>query len=128
MTKSRLINNFRPELINRFDDVIMFKPLTEEDLENICKLYLKQVSDNLLKKNYVFNFSDQVIKELLSMIDTRSFGARPLRRLIQEKVDNRIAILIINGTAKKNIPVNIGSLNDFDKIDTLKNSINNLSS
>lgn len=109
-TKDVLISCFSPELLNRFDSIILFKPLSDSDLDNICRLLLTEVSDNLSKKHYEVSFDDNVIKELVASIDNRSFGARPLRRLIQDKIEDNIAQLILSNHISVNNPTTISSL------------------
>jgi len=100
--KENLINEhlnqvMRPELINRFDGVVVFKPLSLDDVENITKLMLGKTKKLLDKKGIGFRFSDEGVKKLAKLGYDPKFGARPLRRLLQDKIDNQIANFILGG-------------------------------
>jgi ATP-dependent Clp protease ATP-binding subunit ClpC len=82
---------FRPELLNRFDGVIMFKPLTMEDVIAIAYLMIQKVAERLSVKGIHFQAEDRAVHELAKKGFDPKFGARPLRRVIQEEVDNAIA-------------------------------------
>ncbi|MFH1173213.1 MAG: ATP-dependent Clp protease ATP-binding subunit, partial [bacterium] len=86
-----LKNYFRPEFLNRFDGVIVFKPLSLSDVEQIAGLMLKKVSNRLLAKGINFQAAPEAIKELAQAGFDPVYGARPLRRVIQEKVDDILA-------------------------------------
>lgn len=89
---------FRPEFINRFDNVIVFKPLSEEDIFAIAKLLLKRVARDLENKGIFFSTSEDAVRELAEKGFDPKFGARPLRRVIQNHVDDALAKLLLKGT------------------------------
>ncbi|MDO9399693.1 MAG: ATP-dependent Clp protease ATP-binding subunit [bacterium] len=104
--KQKLINEhlnkvLRPELINRFDGIIVFKPLSIEDVRQIAKIMLAKVGKMLEAKGFGFNVSDEGIKKIAQEGFDPKFGARPLRRLIQEKIENEIANKILSGNIKR---------------------------
>lgn len=82
---------FTPEFLNRFDGVIVFAPLTLDNVVKIANLMLKQLQKSLEEKGISFFASPDAIKELAQTGYDPKFGARPLRRVIQEKVDNIVA-------------------------------------
>ncbi|HPG39796.1 MAG TPA: ATP-dependent chaperone ClpB [bacterium] len=90
----------RPEFINRIDDIIVFHSLTKEDMKKIMALQMKNV-DNLLKAN---NIHIQLTPEAENFLAAHgydaSFGARPLKRLIQKTIVNPLAVKLIEGTFK----------------------------
>ena len=88
---------YKPEFLNRIDDLIIFNSLEKEDLYNIIDLQLDDLKTNLSKKNNKLNFY-KTAKELL-LIDTkhREWGARPLRRNIQNLIENSISEMFISG-------------------------------
>jgi ATP-dependent Clp protease ATP-binding subunit ClpC len=101
---------FRPELINRFDEVIIFEPLKFSDMMKIVKLQLKSVGRLLEDQEMGFAFTDAAIKAIVHEGFDPVFGARPLRRAIQKLVENPISNLIIEGKLKPGDTVNV----DFD--------------
>lgn len=92
---------FRPEFLNRFDGIIIFRPLTKEHIFQIAKILIKEVTANLEKKGIYLNATDAAIRELADLGFDPEFGARPMRRVIQEKIDNVIAEYIIAGKVKR---------------------------
>ncbi len=86
---------FRPELINRFDEVIIFEPLKFSHMIEIVKLQLKSVGKSLEDQEIGFGFTEAAIKEIVRSGFDPIYGARPLRRAIQKLVENPISTLII---------------------------------
>jgi len=104
--KQKLINEqlnkiLRPELINRFDGVIVFKPLNLNEVEAITKLMLNKVQQMLGAKGIGFKARAAGVKKIAQEGFDPKFGARPLRRLIQEKVENEIANKILANEIKR---------------------------
>lgn len=93
-----LMNYFRPEFINRFDDIIVFNPLSTEDLIKIARLKIEEVSERLKDKNIKIEVSDARLEKLVKESYNPSFGARPLERIIREKLENEIAKKLIDGS------------------------------
>ncbi len=94
---SELKKQFRPEFINRIDEIIVFHKLNDEDIKQIIDIMLKQVQSRLKEQNIDIEFDDS-IKEYLSKkgIDT-NYGARPLKRAIQSNIEDKIAEAILDG-------------------------------
>ena len=92
-----LKKQFRPEFINRIDDIIVFHKLTKEDINRIIEIMLEQVRKRLKEQEYVVEI-DNSVKELIAKkgIDT-NYGARPLKRAIQSVIEDRIAEAILDG-------------------------------
>ncbi len=88
---------FKPEFLNRIDDVIIFQPLSESEIKEIVKLQLNLVSHRLAQQQIVVEFSDQVFDHLTTTGYDPVFGARPLKRLIQTTVLDPLAMEIIDG-------------------------------
>ena len=82
---------FRPEFLNRFDGVIVFKPLTLEDVRKIADLLLRSLAKRLAEKGMGFRVETQAVEELAQAGFDPLYGARPLRRVIQERVENALA-------------------------------------
>ncbi|MBI5037805.1 MAG: ATP-dependent Clp protease ATP-binding subunit [Candidatus Kerfeldbacteria bacterium] len=88
---------FRPEFLNRFDNIVVFKPLAMEDIIQIVDLMLKQVAKRLALKGIRLEASAAAKEELAREGFDPVFGARPLRRAIQDKVDNALATYLLQG-------------------------------
>jgi len=104
--KTVLINEhlnkvMRPELINRFDGVIVFSPLSMENVVDICKLMLKGIEKLLKEKGIGLEASEEGVRVLAKLGFDPKFGARPLRRLLQDKVEDAIANKILEGILKR---------------------------
>ena len=112
--KQDLIDNqlnkyMRPELINRFDGIVVFKPLTEDNIIVIATLMLKKIKKNLADKGVAFQADKDGVAILAKAGYDPKFGARPLRRLLQERVEDEIANLFLAGSLKRRDTVFIGS-------------------
>ena len=97
MLETELKSVYRPEFLNRFDGVIIFKPLTTDDVAQIAYLLIGKVAERLKVKGINFKASDAAVYELAQKGFDPKFGARPLRRVIQEEVDNAIAGVLLRG-------------------------------
>jgi ATP-dependent Clp protease ATP-binding subunit ClpC len=101
--KDEIINDlvkegiFKPELLNRFDGVILFHPLSEDNLKKIAVLMLKKLQGRLGEKGVELVVNDALIKFLVKQGSDPKFGARPINRAIQEKVEEIIAEKMIKG-------------------------------
>ena len=102
-----LKREFRPEFINRIDEIIVFHKLQDAEIRKIIDIMLEQVKKRLATQNYKVEF-DESVKELVAKegVDT-NFGARPLRRTIQSKVEDKIAEAILDGKMKQGSKVKI---------------------
>jgi len=85
----------RPELLNRFDGIIVFKPLEEKDIMAIARLMLSDVAEMLKTKGMELEVTDAGLAQLAHLGYDPKFGARPLRRLIQERIEDSIAKKIL---------------------------------
>ncbi|AID37412.1 ATP-dependent chaperone ClpB [Candidatus Walczuchella monophlebidarum] len=90
----------RPEFINRIDEIVLFKPLTKEEIYAITSIQLKKLTQILYRNNIILNASPEAIKYLSEKGYDPYFGARPLKRLIQHEVLNELSKEILAG----NIP------------------------
>ncbi|MBU2103370.1 MAG: AAA family ATPase, partial [Candidatus Omnitrophica bacterium] len=101
---------FRPELINRFDELIIFEPLKFIHMIDIVRLQLKGLTKLLEDQDIGFIFTDAAVKEIVRNGFDPIYGARPLRRAIQKLIENPISTLIIEGKVKPGNQI----LVDFD--------------
>jgi len=89
--------SFKPEFLNRFDGVIIFHPLEEEHIKKIAELMLHKLKKRLYEKGYDLEITPALINFLVREGSDPQFGARPLNRAIQEKIEKFIAEKIISG-------------------------------
>ncbi len=89
---------FRPEFINRIDEILIFDPLTDEDLKKIIDLLIDELNENLKNQDIKIELTEKVKNFIVeSTCKDRSFGARPLRRAIQKHIEDVVSDLIIEG-------------------------------
>ena len=87
---------FKPEFLNRFDSIIEFKALQKEQLIQIVNLMLDELNENLQEQQISFTLTDDVKNKLVELGYHPEFGARPLRRVIQEQLEDKIADYILD--------------------------------
>jgi ATP-dependent Clp protease ATP-binding subunit ClpC len=92
-----LRQTFRPELLNRIDEIIVFDPLTEDDLKQIIELLLDDVRDRLADRHVDLELTDEAKSALVREGYDPVFGARPLRRVIERRVANPLSRRILTG-------------------------------
>jgi ATP-dependent Clp protease ATP-binding subunit ClpC len=88
---------FRPEFINRVDSVVVFRALNKTDIQNIVKLELNKVAERLQEHELSLTASDEALSLLADLGYDTEFGARPLRRVIQQKVEDPLSDLLLGG-------------------------------
>jgi len=106
--KEALQQYFRPEFLNRLDDIIIFQRLDKEQIKEIVKIQLKYLQDRIKDKNIKLAFSDAALDKLTEMGFDPQFGARPLKRVIQKEIENKLAIEILEGKILPNQKIKIG--------------------
>lgn len=93
---SKLTNYFKPEFLNRFDDIVEFNALTKADLMKIVGLLIDDVNQMLADRNLHINVPDAVKEKLVDLGFDPKMGARPLRRVIQEHIEDQIADYVLD--------------------------------
>ncbi len=89
---------FRPEFINRIDEIVVFHPITREQVKNIVDIQINRLRPRLAERHITLHLSEAAKELLASEGYDPQFGARPLKRVIQREVENRIARAILDGT------------------------------
>ncbi|KPJ55628.1 hypothetical protein AMJ49_06715 [Parcubacteria bacterium DG_74_2] len=102
---------FRPEFINRFDAAVIFKPLTKENLLGIAELLLQKLRKNLSQKDIEFIITEPLKEKIVELGYKPAFGARPMRRAIQDKIEDVLAEAILAGKLKRGYRVQINPQN-----------------
>ncbi len=108
-----LKQNFRPEFLNRFDGIVLFKSLSREDIKKVAGLLLKRVAKDLDAKGIGLKVEESALEFLAEVGFDPEFGARPMRRAIQEKLENRLAELLLGGKLRRKDTVVIGERGDI---------------
>jgi len=98
---------FRPEFINRFDAVVIFSPLSKENLLDIAELMLKKLQNNLKEKGIDFVITFPLKEAIVGLGYDPTFGARQMKRVIQDKVENALASSLLAGQLKRGDKVEI---------------------
>ncbi len=99
--KSEELNKyFKPELLNRFDSIIIFKPLDFVQIVAIAKILLDELAERLSEKDIKLEYSEEAVKALAKEGFNPTQGARPLRRVIQDKIEDEISKLILSKSLK----------------------------
>jgi ATP-dependent Clp protease ATP-binding subunit ClpB len=91
-----LASHFRPEFLNRIDDILPFLPLTKEEIQQIVQIQLQKVADRLKEKGLVLDWDQTVVAFLAEKGYDAAFGARPLKRLIQTMVVNPLSKMLLS--------------------------------
>ena len=103
-----LLNFFRPEFLNRVDDIVVFKPLQAEQIKEIVKLVLKELGERLNKQlELTLTYTDEAVAYLAKAGFDPAFGARPLKRLIVHTVENILGKKIVAGEIKNGEKVEV---------------------
>jgi ATP-dependent Clp protease ATP-binding subunit ClpB len=118
-----LKDNFRPEFLNRLDETIVFDILSEEAIAEIVKLRIKVVVDRLEGRGIEFEISDEALAYLAKEGYDPHYGARPLNRLIQNKILNPVASYIIGNGVKKGDAISVSVKNKELLIETKKGRV-----
>ena len=95
-----LKNKFKPEFINRIDVICIFEPLTEEDLVKIAKILISNINKRLKEKNLSLKITEDALEFVVKKGSNAEYGARPLKRYIQQEIEDQIAEKILLGKLK----------------------------
>jgi len=95
--QSELRYVFRPEFLNRTDDIVLFKPLTRQEVKEIVKLVLKSLSSRLAEKDMDIEYTDKALDYIVDEGWNPEFGARPIKRFVQKHVETELGRLLIKG-------------------------------
>jgi len=92
-----LINEFRPEFINRIDETVVFHPLANEHIKEIADIQLMKLRERLTEMGYLLEISDAALEKIAASGFDPVYGARPLKRAIQQTIENPLAQKLLNG-------------------------------
>ncbi|GAA1232304.1 hypothetical protein GCM10009676_14330 [Prauserella halophila] len=103
----RLRDNFRPEFLNRIDEIIVFRKLTSEQLEQVTSLLLEETRRKARAQDVEVDVSEDAVRWLAEAGYQPEYGARPLRRTIQREVDNVLSRMLLGGEIAEGATVRI---------------------
>lgn len=105
--REELKHYFRPEFINRIDHVVVFKPLTKEHMKQIVEIMIRRLEARLKDKNIKLTITESAKEYLAEEGYDPTFGARPLRRLIEREIETPLARMIIAGEVQEGQTVRV---------------------
>ena len=111
--------SFRPEFINRIDEISIFDKLKKEDIKQIAKIQLHNIEKRLAEKNIKLYFTDEAVSWICDHGYDEMFGARPLKRLLKTEVENKLAVKILDGEINDNDTAEISVKDDGLEINKL---------
>ncbi|MCX7697447.1 MAG: ATP-dependent chaperone ClpB [Bacteroidales bacterium] len=104
---------FRPEFLNRVDEIIMFKPLSKKEIKSIVRLQLAYLERLLKKQDIEISYTDDLVEAIAEEGYDPQFGARPIRRIVQQKLVNILAQKILAGEIQKGDTVQLDYMDDY---------------
>jgi ATP-dependent Clp protease ATP-binding subunit ClpC len=111
-----LKQDFKPEFLNRLDDIIVFNKLSDETMRIIVNIELGKLKSMLKLKDIHLNFAENVIDKIMSTNKEENYGARPVKRIIQNLCEDFIADNILLGNIVEGVEINVGIVNDVLEI------------
>ncbi len=108
---------FKPEFLNRLDDIIMFEKLSRDDIEKIIEVQLVKLKKRLSEQNISLELDKKAYEYLADKGYDANYGARPLKRLIQRELENELAMKLLDGSMKVNDVINVSATKDSLKIE-----------
>lgn len=107
---------FRPEFLNRIDSIVIFKSLSKPELAHIAKLLITRVVNKLKSKQIELKFTEEALKYLVQKGYTADYGARPLRRVIEQEIEDKLADEILSGKLDSGAKVTVDADNEAGKL------------
>ncbi len=108
---------FKPEFLNRLDEIVIFNNLELNDIKEIAKIQLQHLEKRLNKKNLKFKITDEAINQLVENSFDHAYGARPLKRIIQKQIETKISNSILNNHYLNKDEINIYLINGEINVD-----------
>lgn len=116
MIQKALKQQFNPEFLNRIDDIILFNALSSETLKKIISIEIGKLSNRLTEKGYIIKFDDTLINRVFELNQQEEYGARPLKRIIQNLLEDFLSDEILRGNIKEGEKITIKYKDDELKI------------
>jgi ATP-dependent Clp protease ATP-binding subunit ClpA len=99
--QKELKKKFNPEFLNRIDGIVMFKALGENTIKTIIQIEVNKLSERLKEKNYNITFEQTVLDRIFSLNSEEAYGARPIKRIIQNLCEDFLSEEILKGTVNE---------------------------
>jgi ATP-dependent Clp protease ATP-binding subunit ClpC len=99
--RKSLKQQFNPEFLNRIDDIVMFNSLGESEIKKIISIEIGKLIQSLKTKNYIISFSESVLNRIFELNIEEDYGARPIKRVIQNLCEDYISENILRGNIKE---------------------------
>ena len=93
---------FKPEFLNRVDEIVLFKPLMKDEIIKIIGLLINQLQERLNDRNIKLKVNNKAIQLIADEAYSPIYGARPIKRYLQKNIETQIAKMIISGTLQEN--------------------------
>ena len=114
---NQLYGYFKPEILNRMDDIIIFKPLTEDNIKGIANKLLDELVARIANRNITLTYTDNISSWVATAGFDMKFGARPLKRFIQSQIENKLSVELIRHGIEDGMEIHLDYVDDELKID-----------
>ena len=114
---NQLYGYFKPEILNRMDDIIIFKPLTEDNIKGIANKLLDELVRRVASRNIELTYDEKVSTWVATAGFDMKFGARPLKRFIQSQIENKLSVELIRHGIEDGMKIHLDYVDDQLKID-----------
>ena len=104
--------HFRPEFVNRIDEIVVFNALGESVIKDIAKIQLKKLADRVSAQGITMLVTDEALTEVAKVGFDPLYGARPLKRAIQDHIENALSRLLLAGNVKPGDTVTVSAKGD----------------
>ncbi|MDU6766858.1 MAG: AAA family ATPase, partial [Gemella haemolysans] len=114
---NQLYGYFKPEILNRMDDIIIFKPLTQDNIKGIANKLLNELVARIANRNITLTYTDNISSWVATAGFDMKFGARPLKRFIQSQIENKLSVELIRHGIEDGMEIHLDYVDDQLKID-----------
>jgi len=114
---NQLYGYFKPEILNRMDDIIIFKPLTQDNIKGIVNKLLDELVARIANRNIILTYTDNISSWVATAGFDMKFGARPLKRFIQSQIENKLSVELIRHGIEDGMEIHLDYVDDHLKID-----------
>ena len=120
--RAGLLDYFKPEFINRLDDIVRFKALTREQISEIVDLQVARVIDRVAERGVEVTLTDEARTLLGNLGYDPTYGARPLRRVIQKQLTDRLALALLKGELREGDSVRVDAVDGELALETARST------